>query len=69
LQRAFKMAGVENMLISLWKVPDQQTQELMAAFYKYYLDTGEAATALHQAQLELSKKYRPFYWGGFILAR
>ena len=69
LQRAFKMAGVEDMLISLWQVPDQQTQELMAAFYKYYLESGDAATALHQAQLELSKTYRPFYWGGFILAR
>jgi len=69
LQRAFKMAGVENMLISLWKVPDQQTQELMAAFYKYYLDSEDATTALHQAQLEMSKQYRPFYWGGFIVAR
>lgn len=69
LQRAFKMAGVDNMLISLWKVPDQQTQELMAAFYKYYLDSNDAANALHQAQLELSKQYRSFYWGGFILAK
>lgn len=69
LQRAFKIAGVENMLISLWKVPDQQTQELMTTFYQFYLQSNDASKALHQAQISLSKKYRPFYWGGFIVAR
>ncbi|RLD79779.1 MAG: hypothetical protein DRJ10_08310, partial [Bacteroidetes bacterium] len=29
LQRAFKMAGVEYLLFSLWEVPDYQTRELM----------------------------------------
>lgn len=69
LQRAFKMAGVKNMLISLWKVHDQQTQELMTTFYEYYLQSSDAADALHQAQLKMSQQYRPFYWAGFILAK
>ena len=69
LQRAFKMAGVKNMLISLWKVPDLQTQELMTIFYQYYLQSNDASAALYQAQLAMSKKYRPFYWAGFILAK
>lgn len=69
LQRAFKMAGVKNMLISLWKVPDQQTQELMATFYQFYLQSNDASNALYEAQLVMNAKYRPFYWGGFILAK
>jgi len=28
LQRALKMAGVKQMLLSLWKVPDKETKEL-----------------------------------------
>jgi CHAT domain-containing protein len=67
LQRAFKAAGVDQLLISLWKVPDQQTLELMQYFYKFYLKTEDAAEALHQAQLKMSKKYRAYYWGAFVL--
>lgn len=34
LQRAFKMAGVQNLVMSLWKVPDAETAEFMQLFYK-----------------------------------
>jgi CHAT domain-containing protein len=33
LQRAFKMAGVKYLIVSLWKVPDAQTTEFMKYFY------------------------------------
>jgi len=69
LQRAFKTAGVEEMLISLWKVPDTQTVELMQHFYQFYLNHFDASRALHQAQLKMSKKYRAFYWAGFVLVK
>lgn len=69
LQRAFKMAGVQQLITSLWKIPDQQTQELMTTFYQFYLQSNDAANALYQAQLAMSEKYRPFYWAGFILAK
>ena len=69
LQRAFKLAGVDEMIISLWKVPDEQTQILITSFYQYYLNSGNAAEALHQAQLDMSEDYRPFFWAGFILFR
>lgn len=69
LQRAFKTAGVEELVISLWKVPDAQTSELMVLFYDFYLKNGDAAVALHKAQLEMAKRYSAYYWAGFVLLR
>ena len=38
LQRAFRIAGARNLILSLWKVPDRQTTELMEALYKKWLE-------------------------------
>lgn len=67
LQRAFKMAGVKNMLLSLWKVPDAETAELMQIFYTNYLQGKTAREALASAQQEMRKKFRPYYWAAFVL--
>jgi len=37
LQRAFKIAGAQNLVMSLWKVPDTETSEFMQVFYKNML--------------------------------
>ena len=67
LQRAFRLAGVRSLLVSLWAVPDKQTKELMIPFYQYYLNGDNAATALRKAQLDMSKKYEPYDWAAFVL--
>ncbi|MEZ4961910.1 MAG: CHAT domain-containing tetratricopeptide repeat protein [Saprospiraceae bacterium] len=67
LQRAFRLAGARSLLVSLWQVPDQQTVELMTAFYKYFLNGEPAADALKKAQFDMSKKYGPYYWAAFVL--
>jgi CHAT domain-containing protein len=33
LQRAFKMASTENIIMSLWQVPVKETTEFMQTFY------------------------------------
>lgn len=68
LARAFREAGAQKVLYSLWPVADEATAELMQLFYQYSdgEHTLEAAFAL--AQNELRKKYpEPTYWGGFLL--
>ena len=67
LQRAFKMAGVKQMIMSLWEVPDKQTAELMTLFYKNWVAKYSAREALRKAQLTMKEQYPPLYWAGFVL--
>ncbi len=67
LRRAFVLAGAKTLVMSLWKVPDRQTQMLMVDFYRRLLAGEPRAEALRQAQLTLQAKYPdPLYWGAFI---
>ena len=67
LQRAFKMAGVKKMIVSLWQVPDKETAELMTSFYNYWLKGKTIEQSFTQAQAEMRKKYSPYYWAAFVL--
>jgi tetratricopeptide (TPR) repeat protein len=68
LQRSFQIAGASSIITSLWEVSDEGTQDLMSAFYKYWLQTGNKHDAFRKAQLEIKDKYQyPFYWGAFVL--
>lgn len=67
LRRTFVLAGAMTLVMSLWKVPDEQTQELMVDFYRYILSGHPSAEALCKAQLAMKEKYpNPYYWGAFI---
>lgn len=67
LQRAFKMAGVKNIIMSMWKVPDAQTAELFAIFYQSCFAGKSIHEAFQGAQAEMKQKYAPYYWAGFVL--
>lgn len=67
LQRALKLAGVRDQILSLWQVPDQQTSELFKTFYENYALGHSTYKSLKMAQEQLSKEYPPFYWAGFVL--
>lgn len=67
LRRAFVLAGAKTLVMSLWKVPDTQTKELMEMFYRKLLEGAPRAEALRCAQLAIRKHHpNPFFWGAFI---
>lgn len=68
LQRAFKMAGAQSMIMSLWSVDDAATQQLMSLFYEERQKVADPHTAFRNAQQKLKKTFpHPFYWGAFIM--
>jgi len=68
LQRAFLVAGANALIMSLWKVDDAATQQLMTNFYTNWSKTGNKQQAFKQAQLQLMTKYKePYYWGAFVM--
>ncbi len=67
LLRAWMFAGAPTVVVSLWKLDDRATSELMAEFYKN-LKSMSRSEALQQAQVVMMKKYdNPYYWGAFVL--
>jgi CHAT domain-containing protein len=77
LRRAFQQAGARTVVASLWRVPDTETQRVMAAFFRHWLGGVPKGRALRQAQLEVlaalrgdtdpqRRKAPPLLWAGFI---
>lgn len=68
LQRAFMIAGADNIMMSLWKVDDTATQKLMSYFYAGLVKSSNARLAFTEAQRALRKEYpEPRFWGAFVL--
>ena len=68
LQRAFKLAGVEKVLMSLWSVNDKSTYELMEEFYRNIYSGQSYEEALRNAQSAIRERYpSPEDWGAFVL--
>lgn len=69
MRRALVLAGAESQVVSLWKVDDAATKDLMVAYYKELMKgTGraEALRKVQQAMLGDPKRRHPYYWASFI---
>lgn len=69
LQRAFKMAGVDIIIMSLWQVPDNETAEFMNLFYSNWIQNNNIKTAFNEAQRTMQQKYsgEPEKWAAFVM--
>jgi CHAT domain-containing protein/tetratricopeptide (TPR) repeat protein len=67
LQRAFKLAGVNYVVMSLWQVPDLETKEFMQTFYSNCFAGMPIRKAFRETQLAMNKKYQPYQWAAFVL--
>ena len=68
LQRAFKNAGVNTIIMSLWEVDDKATSMMMQLFYSNLIKGMTKRDAFNDAQNEVKKKYEdPRYWASFIM--
>lgn len=68
LQRSFMQAGARNVLISLWKVDDEATRDLMIKFYQYLALGDNFHDSLKKAQTDQAKRLSDrSLWGAFVL--
>ena len=69
LQRAIEIAGARSVLMSLWKVNDEVTKELMVLFYQNIFSGIDKFEAFNLAQKKIKEEHNnPYYWGAFILS-
>jgi CHAT domain-containing protein len=69
LTRGFMNAGSHSVVVSLWRVEDEATAELMKRFYTHMFGKAamSPAAALRQAKIEMKDEYHPYQWAGFVL--
>lgn len=69
LQRAFKKAGAQTLVMSLWQMSDIVSKEFMIAFFNNLPASGwDKRTAFNKAKTAIREAYPdPFYWAGIIM--
>ena len=70
LQRAFKIAGVKTLVMSLWKVDDRATKEFMIAFYQALFSGKSKHESFKNAQQAVrgQEEFKnPYFWAGFVM--
>ena len=68
LQRGFKEAGVNTLIMSLWNVNDLAASEFMQDFYRRWLGGQSKHEAFREAMASMrAVRPDPFFWAAFVL--
>lgn len=68
LIRAFKIAGVNKIINTLWSVSDSETFCFMKHFYNNLIKLKEPSEALKETVKEIQREMPdPYYWAPFII--
>ncbi len=68
LQRGFKKAGAQTLVMSLWNVSDDATQLLMTEFFKNLTSGMKKREAFVSAQKVVRQKFpHPGLWAAFVM--
>lgn len=68
LTRGFLYAGTPSLVVSLWRVNDDSTAEIMERFYRALLAGDSKPASLREAMLAVKERHpHPYYWAPFLL--
>ena len=72
LSRSLLYAGAKNIIVSMWKVADNSTAQLMLDFYTNLISKKQSfRRALHNAKLKMVNSKNnfahPYFWSPFVL--
>jgi len=71
LVRALKIAGAENVLMTLWPLEDAKGRDFMTRFYDTWLaDKGRSpaeALAMTKAHFRKDADWQPQHWAPYVL--
>lgn len=72
LSKALFFAGTKSVVHSLWRVPDEETAEIMGQFYKNLAEGKPKNIALQEAKINFVNnnplKQHPYFWAGFVFS-
>ena len=69
MRRALALAGVRSQVMTLWRVSQTETFDLLLSFANLLKQGKGKAEALRDAQREMLRKNpHPYYWAGFYFA-
>lgn len=73
ISRAFSYAGCPTVLMSLWKIPDEATRQIMTAFYEELRKGTAKDEALRLAQMKFLNEttdplyQHPYFWASMVV--
>ena len=72
LRQAFRLAGARSVVATLWKIPDEESAQVMSEFYKNLASGMTASRALRASQLVFIESQRkagkpeaPYLWAAY----